>query len=49
MNSDITYCNHHCTNTKCIRHMVNINKPGYYSLSDLSETELCEGKEDDND
>lgn len=48
MNCDMTFCNCHCKNTECERNMVKIVAPGFYSLADLSDTELCEGREEES-
>ena len=49
MGKDMTFCNCYCKNTECERNMVKINAPGFYSLADLSETELCIGWEEQED
>lgn len=46
MGKDMTFCNRYCKNTECERNMVKIVAPGFYSLADLSDTELCEGEEE---
>ena len=38
--ADITWCNCGCKNTKCNRHICNLDKntgKGYYSVADFSE------------
>lgn len=44
---DKTFCNRPCKNLECERNMVRINEPGFYSLADLSDTEVCEGREEE--